>query len=105
MYPYLKNGEIWRDIKEELDDINVKPTSDDSHWMDTCIEEAQESTEQAIINQGKFDDELKEKAQKELDNYFDAIRLKSQINAGSTLNGKNSSQHSSKSMSSVRAPP
>lgn len=42
MYPYLKNGEIWKDIKEELEDINVKPTSDDDHWMETCIEEADE---------------------------------------------------------------
>ena len=42
LYPYLKNGEIWRDIVEELDDTNLKPTSDDRHWMDTCIEESRE---------------------------------------------------------------
>jgi hypothetical protein len=33
LYPYLKNGEIWRDIEEEYEDTNLKPTSDDSHWM------------------------------------------------------------------------
>jgi hypothetical protein len=42
LYPYLKNGEIWRDIKEEFDDTNLKPTSDDKHWLETCIEESRE---------------------------------------------------------------
>jgi len=50
LYPYLKNGEIWRDIKQELEDKNIKATSDDQHWMETCIEEAQEQTEQALHN-------------------------------------------------------
>lgn len=40
LYPYLKNGEIWRDIQEELADNNLKTTSDDRHWMETCIEES-----------------------------------------------------------------
>jgi hypothetical protein len=51
LYPYMKNGEIWRDIKEELDDKNTKPTSDDKHWMDTCVEEAFEQAENAVYNQ------------------------------------------------------
>jgi hypothetical protein len=42
LYPYLKNGEIWQDIKEELEDTNVRPTLDDRHWMETSIEEALE---------------------------------------------------------------
>ena len=55
LYPYLKNGEIWKDIKQELEDKvclqilisfqQTKPTSDDQHWMETCIEEALEQTE------------------------------------------------------------
>jgi len=40
LFPYLKNGEIWRDIHQELGDLDLKPTSDDKHWMETCIEEA-----------------------------------------------------------------
>ena len=40
LYPYLKNGELWRDIKQELEDQNIRPTSDDKHWMETCIEES-----------------------------------------------------------------
>ena len=50
LYPYLKNGEIWQDIKEELEDTNVRPTLDDRHWMETSIEEALEQTEKAIHN-------------------------------------------------------
>jgi hypothetical protein len=51
LYPYLKNGEIWRDIEEEFEDTNLKPTSDDTHWMQTCIEEAREQTETAVFDQ------------------------------------------------------
>lgn len=40
LYPYLKNGEVWLDIKEELRDQGIKATFDDSHWMNTCIEES-----------------------------------------------------------------
>lgn len=82
LYPYLKNGEIWKDIKQELDDMNVKPTSDDKNWMDSSIEGAQEQIEQAIVNQSKILAEVRAKQQGVLENYFTAIRLKSQINAG-----------------------
>lgn len=48
LYPYLKNGEIWKDIKQELDDLNVKATSDDKHWMESAVELSNEQTEKAI---------------------------------------------------------
>ena len=51
MYPFLKNGEIWQDIKQELDDMNIKPTGDDCHWLESSIEEAYEQTQQAVMNQ------------------------------------------------------
>ena len=50
LYPYLRNGEIWRDINEEFDDVNLKATSDDRHWMETSIEESREQTEAAIFD-------------------------------------------------------
>ena len=62
LYPYLKNGEIWRDIREELVDTNIKPTSDDYHWMMTCIEESREQTETAIFEQQSIYDEIKGKS-------------------------------------------
>jgi len=42
LYPFFKNGEIWSDIKEELENENCQPSSDDAHWMETAIEETQE---------------------------------------------------------------
>lgn len=61
-YPYLKNGEIWRDISEELVDNNVKATSDDRHWMMTCIEEATEQTEASVYDQTVIYDEIRGKS-------------------------------------------
>jgi len=79
LYPFLKNGEIWRDIQEELDDTNVKPTEDDEHWLKTCIEESSEQIAQAVYNQTKQKGEMRNKATEEIENYFAAIRLKTQI--------------------------
>lgn len=79
LYPYLKNGEIWRDIQEEFEDNNIRPTSDDRHWMETCIEESREQTEAAIFDQQVQAGEMKAKNQEELDRYFAAIRLKNEL--------------------------
>ena len=98
LYPYLKNGEIWQDIKQELEDNNVKPTSDDANWMNSGIEGAQEQTEQAIANQQKLLSDLKAQQQNVLDNYFQALRLKSQLNAtGQNNTKKNKTQTKVKS--------
>ena len=67
--------------------MNIRPTSDDRHWMETCIEEAMEQTESAIHNQGFYASDIKMKEQDELENYFSAIRLKNQINT-KTLKSK-----------------
>jgi hypothetical protein len=91
LYPYLKNGEIWQDIKEELEDTNVRPTLDDRHWMETSIEEALEQTEKAVHNQSLFSHDMKSKEQDELDNYFTTIRLKNQAaTKGPVSKGKTS---------------
>ena len=79
LYPYLKNGEIWRDIAEELEDTNLKATSDDRHWMETCIEESREQTETALFDQQVLAGEMKAKSQEELDRYYAAIRLKNEL--------------------------
>lgn len=58
LYPYLKNGEIWKDIQQEMIDNKIKPTSDDRHWIETSIEESREQTEAAVLNQTKFAQEI-----------------------------------------------
>ena len=90
LYPYLKNGEIWLDIKEELNDYGVKITQDDDHWMNTCIEEAQEQVENGIYNQTLYSSEIDAKAQGELENYYSAIRLNN--NARSKVSSQSMAQ-------------
>lgn len=79
LYPYLKNGEIWRDIAEFFEDKNIRPTSDDKHWMETCVEESREQTEAAIYDQQVLAGEMRQKEQEELDRYYAAIRLKNEL--------------------------
>ena len=78
IYPLLKNGEIWRKNKEYLDSTNNKPTSDDKHLMETCIEEAKEQAEAVIYNQKLFAQDVKNKANDELNTVYTSIRLKNQ---------------------------
>lgn len=73
LYPYLKNGEVWLDIKEELKDMGVKATFDDGHWMNTCIEEAGEQIENAVYNQTLYSQEIEGKHQESLEAYYAAI--------------------------------
>lgn len=95
LYPYLRNGEIWKDTKEELIDVNLKPTSDDEHWLETCIEESDEHLENAIYNQNLYSQEINLKEQEDLDNYYSAIRMKHSIK-NKTPNS--TSQHQSASV-------
>ena len=103
LYPFLKNGEIWQDIKQELDDLNIKPTGDDAHWMESCIEEAFEQTQQAILNQQKLEQEVRDKEQAELDNYFAAISLKKQINSSAPNSQKGGAAQSSLQQNSTNS--
>jgi hypothetical protein len=81
--------------------MNVKPTSDDKNWMDSSIEGASEQTEQAIVNQCKLLNEVRAKQQGVLDNYFTAIRLKSQINANDKTSSKGGKSTQSKNKGST----
>ena len=94
LYPYLKTGEIWKDIRQELEDTNIKPTSDDDNWMETCIEEADEHLDNAIYNQNLYAQEIQMKETEDLENYYAAIRLKNTVK-GKPLNM--GSQHQSNS--------
>jgi len=85
LYPYLKTGEIWKDIKLELQDMGIKPTSDDDNWMETSIEEAIEHLDNAVYNQNLYGQEISMKEQEDLENYYSAIRLKNSAK-GKTMN-------------------
>ena len=51
MYPHFKMGEIWGEIKEQLEQEGVKPTRDDEHWMETAIEEFEEQMSNCVNTQ------------------------------------------------------
>jgi len=78
LYPYLRNGEIWVDIKKELEDSSVKPTAEDQHWLECSIEEAIEGAEKAIKTQEFFKEEMTKKEKEDLEIFYNAIRLRAQ---------------------------
>ena len=103
LYPHLKNGEIWQDIKQELEDMNVKPTSDDKHWMDTAIEETLEQTENGRHQQNLFAEELRKKEQEDLESYYAAIRLKNTVPGKSSTAVHGSAKKTTDSRRSIGA--
>ena len=78
MYPFLRNGEIWVDIKRELEESGIKPTQDDTHWLECSIEEALEGAEKAIKTQEFFKEEITKKEKEDLEVFYKAILLRAQ---------------------------
>ncbi len=80
VYPQMRIGEIWSDIKEELAlsvasaDQNVKPTSEDLHWMLTSIEEFQELVLKCVNTQRLIARENRKQQEDDLNKFFDIIR-------------------------------
>lgn len=74
VYPHFKMGEIWNDIKWELDNERVKPTSDDYHWMMTNIEEIQDIAVNCVNTQQLIAREFRKQQEEELNKFYDIIR-------------------------------
>ena len=74
IYPQLKAGEIWSEIKEELLKDGVKPTSDDMHWILTSIEEFTELVLNCKNTQQMLAKESKKQQEDELKKFYDIIR-------------------------------
>ena len=70
--------------------------------METQIEETGEQAIQAAIVQAKLYEESQISKQKDLDNYFAAVRIKAQINAGGSKNSGAQSRLSNQSGSVKR---
>ena len=51
MYPHFKMGEIWCDIRRQLEDANVSATVDDAHWMQTSLQEFEEQMNNCVNTQ------------------------------------------------------
>jgi len=74
VYPHFKIGEIWTDIKYELEQEKIKPTSDDYHWMITNIEEIQDIAVNSINTQQMIARESRRLQEEDLNRFYDIIR-------------------------------
>ena len=74
MYPIYKNLENWLDVMEEYEDTNFRPTTDDSNWILTQIEESKDKMNQAIKQQKVIYDNIIRAQQDELNEYFYKIK-------------------------------
>ena len=74
VYPQMRIGEIWTDIKEELEISQTKPTSEDLHWMLTSIEEFQELVLKCVNTQRLIARENRKQQEDDLNKFFDIIR-------------------------------
>ncbi len=74
MYPHFKIGEIWKDTQVKLKRQNVKPTSDDYHWMMTNIEEFQEIVQAVTNTQTMIAKEHRMQQDEDLQKFYDIIK-------------------------------
>ena len=83
MYPIYKNLENWLDVMEEYEDTNFRPTTDDSNWILTQIEESKDKMNQAIKQQKVIYDNIIRAQQDELNEYFYKIKRMGEIGRAS----------------------
>jgi len=74
LYPNFKMGEIWNDIKFDLETERLKPTSDDYHWMMTNIEEIEDLILGCVATQTLIAKECKKAQEEDLNRFYDIIR-------------------------------
>ena len=74
MYPNFKIGEIWGDIKSQLEEEGIKPTTEDDHWMKTSIEEFEEEMSNCINTQALINREFNKVQEKELGKFYETIK-------------------------------
>ena len=79
MYPHFKMGEIWGDIKRQLRDGSVEPTEDDSHWMETALEEFEEQMGNCVNTQELIMREFNKNQEGELGKFYQVIKHNKQI--------------------------
>lgn len=74
IYPQMRIGEIWSDIRDDLQSRGIKPTSEDAHWMLTNIEEFQELVLKCVNTQRLIARENRKQQEDDLNKFFDIIR-------------------------------
>jgi cilia- and flagella-associated protein 69 len=78
MYPDFRKGELFLDIKNELEALGIRPTSDDRYWLQQCLDEALEQASNTIKNQSLIAREHKRDEEQALSEFYQTI-LKSGV--------------------------
>lgn len=73
MYPDFRKGELFLDIKNELESLGIRPTSDDRFWLQECLDEALEQATNTIKNQSMIAREHKRDEEKALSEFYQTI--------------------------------
>lgn len=73
MYPEFRKGELFLDIKNELESLGIKPTSDDRYWLQQCLDEVLEQASNTIKNQSMIAREHKREEEKALSEFYTTI--------------------------------
>lgn len=73
MYPDFRKGELFLDIKNELESLGIRPTSDDGVWLNQCLEEAYEQASNTIKNQSMIAKENKRDDEQSLTEFYKTI--------------------------------
>ena len=73
MYPDFRKGELFLDIKTELESLGIKPTADDRYWLQQCLDESLEQASNTIKNQSLIAREHKRDEEKALSEFYQTI--------------------------------
>ena len=73
MYPDFRKGELFLDIKNELESLGIRPTSDDRYWLQQCLDEALEQASNTIKNQSMIAREHKREEEQALAEFYSTI--------------------------------
>lgn len=73
MYPDFRKGELFLDIKNELEALGIRPTRDDREFLDQYLNEAYEHVLNTITNQKIIAKEHKGVEETALNDFYKTI--------------------------------
>ena len=74
VYPFLRNFEIWTDIKNKLKGKGVVLTFEDSFFLDSNIEKCKKVIENSVSIQNQILGDLKQIQEEDLQKFFDLVK-------------------------------
>lgn len=73
MYPDFRKGELFLDIKNELEGLGIKPTLDDREFLESCLAEAYEQALNTIKNQKMIAKDHKTEEENQLKDFYKTV--------------------------------